>query len=324
MNTLLCRIGLFVGLLFSSITSAQYSKLVVFGDSLSDTGNIASISLNFPYPFYRNRISNGPVAADFLATAIGSNADASLHLDNKQSGYNYAIGGANIKGQDREDLTAQIDSFLTRVQATADSSALYFVMLGGNDIRDVRSIASESIARNEIDSILDVLIQQLQRLIDSGARALLVPNVPNMGRLPETLQRQASDPGIVQRAQQHSQYFNQQLQQRLNALADKDRVSISQFDLYGELESLIANGSALGFRHVDIACFELDGFNFHPDCNFGTRFDRFVFFDNIHPSAKTNQIVSQALIQSLPAQPFRAKIVNVAPIIYLILGTDEG
>lgn len=305
--------------LHASAASAQYSKLVVFGDSLSDTGNIASVTINFPFPFFQNRITDGPVVADRLATALGLDANASLHLDNKLGGFNYAVGGANIKGNDREDLIPQIDAFLTRVSNQADPSALYFVMIGGNDVRGVRSIRSSAQAQQEMDSILSIFMQQLQRLLDAGARAIVLSNVANIGLIPETIEREASDPGVRARAASYTQYFNQALASKVASLARTNKVQITQFDVSRELENLIVNQDVYGFSQVEEGCFSLSGFDFHPDCVFGTRFDRFIFFDNIHPTSKTNRLVAEALIRALPSNPFRPPTVNVAPIISLIL-----
>ena len=310
-------------LFFSSgAAQAQYSRLVVFGDSLSDTGNLAEITFNFPFPFYRNRISNGPVTADRLATSIGSNADASLHLANRIGGYNYSVAGGNIKGSDTEDLSAQMSAYLSRDNAQADPAALYLVMMGGNDLRDVRSFVSSAAAQLEMDSVLDVLSQQLQRLIDAGAQWLVVPNGPNIGRIPETLERESSDPGVSQRATQYTQYFNQQLKQRLTSLARENRVRITQFDLFSELESLIANASALGFSNTEEPCFELSGFRFHSECVLGTRFDRFVFFDNIHPTEKTHRLIGESLIRTVPTGPTSLNGVPISGAIYLLLSND--
>lgn len=44
-----------------------YSELIVLGDSLSDSGNLASLTIDFPWPYYENRVSNGALAVDVLA-----------------------------------------------------------------------------------------------------------------------------------------------------------------------------------------------------------------------------------------------------------------
>jgi phospholipase/lecithinase/hemolysin len=84
-------------------------KLFVFGDSLSDTGNLASFSPNkFCHPadfpigddcnglFYQqNRVSNGPVAVEILSANLGSGEpEAALAV---AGGTNYAVAGATAR-----------------------------------------------------------------------------------------------------------------------------------------------------------------------------------------------------------------------------------
>jgi len=277
----------------------DFSKLVAFGDSLSDTGNIANATINFPYPYYENRISDGPVAIDYLAAEIGSTANASQHLNGPLDGYNYAVAGGNILGDDIEDLSSQISAYLDRVNDLADPNALFVVLMGGNDLRGVRSIIDGSVANSEIDLILNKLIEQLTRLSNAGVRKLLVSNVANIGRLPETLQRETDDPGVSARATMFTQTYNNQLAKKLEDFADQTGLSVLSYDLYAELENIVANASALGFTQTPVGCFDFDSFDFHPDCLLGQRFDRFVFFDNLHPTSAVHQIIAASMIKLL-------------------------
>lgn len=103
-------IGLFLCWLVSAgaLASPIYSQLVVFGDSLSDSGNNAvlfdrffggartSVPLQPPgiipvAPYASNRYSNGPVCVKYFADALGLEARASL-----LGGTNYAYGGARV------------------------------------------------------------------------------------------------------------------------------------------------------------------------------------------------------------------------------------
>ncbi|MFT4629276.1 MAG: phospholipase/lecithinase/hemolysin [Arenicella sp.] len=104
----------------SSFAQTSFTNFIVFGDSLSDTGNINSGLPDLPPPFYQTRISNGPVGVDYIAESIGFNAMAS-----EPGGNNYAVGGGNIVGSDREDLISQIDDYVSNAGNQADSTALY-------------------------------------------------------------------------------------------------------------------------------------------------------------------------------------------------------
>ena len=229
------------------------------------------------------------------------------------------MSGGNIVGDDREDLSSQVDSFLSRSDA-ASSDSLYFVMMGGNDLRDIRSL-NQATAQVRINQALDSLDDQLNRLYDAGARTFLIANVANIGRIPETLGRQQNDPGIVARAEAYVRSYNSALTQRLTSFNDRAGVSLNVFDLFSELENILANSNALGFTQTEVGCFELERFRFESDCLFGTRFDRFVFFDSIHPTGRANQLASPGLIAQIPTPIVISppKTVNLSSIIQLLL-----
>lgn len=297
---------------------SEFSQLIVFGDSLSDTGNLAVV--NLPPPYYRNRISDGPVIADLIAAAIGSNADRSGHLLGGGDGFNYAVAGGDIDGTDREDLTQQVSAYLSRVDNTADPNALYLMFVGGNDLRGIRSITSAGQASIEISNTLDMLLTQLSRLRGAGARAFFIPNVANIGRIPETLGRELTDPGISARAETYTRDYNQRLVQSLAPLSNSDRnLSIQVFDLFQSFENLIDNASDFGFTNTQEGCFDPNDFEIELECLlFG--FGRRVFFDNIHPSSASNSIVGQQMILALPRLPADDRLEPViAPILQLLL-----
>lgn len=279
---------------------AEFSKLVVFGDSLSDTGNLAFIDL--PEPYFDNRISDGPVLADFLAERIGSNARRSGHLLGQLDGYNYAVAGGNIVGQDPEDLAPQVSAYLQRAGNTADPDALYLVFMGGNDLRGLRSQTSTVLAEPQITEIITQLDTQIRRLVDAGARAFLVPDVANVGRIPETLTREAQDPQISLRATTYVRMYNQALSAMLANYQQDTRLSVVNFGLFSAFEAVLDNPSQFGFSTVEEGCFDPDTLNVELECLlFG--FERRPFFDQLHPSSTANRIVSSALLANLPVLP---------------------
>ena len=294
--------------LFSPLTSAQqedFTKLIVFGDSLSDTGNLAIIDL--PSPYFSNRISDGPVAVDFIATSIGSNANSSRHFLGSPVGFNYAVAGGNIVGDDREDLASQIDVHLNRINDQTDPNALYVVFAGGNDLRDIRSIGTASIAAQRINAAVAQLDAQIQRLVDAGARAFFVPNVPNIARIPETLERIPSDQTVSSRAQTYVQQYNNALAQTLQKYQSRSDLAFTTFDLYAAFENILDNFSSFGFRNREEGCFNPSDFPFsvsNPPIEleciiFG--FESRVFFDNIHPSSRTNELLGAQMVAALPS-----------------------
>ena len=308
------------------LAQQNYSKMVAFGDSLSDTGNLSAITISLPSIYFENRISNGPVALDYLAAGIGSNADSSLHLLGQTGGFNFSVAGGNILGSDIEDLSAQVGAYIVRTGGIADSQALHVVFMGGNDLRDIRGLSDSAMAEAKIDLVIAQLILQLKRLKMAGAISFFVPNIPNLGLLPETLEGEPNDPGITARATSYTLNYNQKLSTALNNFESGSSLNLIRFDTYAVVGNLIANAASLGFTNTTEGCLDTSDLpfpRFHEDCVSGPFFDPqidftgFVFFDNLHPAGATHQIIGEQMVTALVARP--NETINLSPLLFLLL-----
>ena len=116
----------------ASAFALPYSALYIFGDSLSDSGNVATITNGAqPGPgtaYTQRRFTNEFNYADGLAAQLGLSATPSL-----LGGTNFAFGGARTNNH--PDLgpafgvLGQVGTFIGQ-PGSADASALY-VVLGG-------------------------------------------------------------------------------------------------------------------------------------------------------------------------------------------------
>ena len=320
-------IGLCVSFFYITSTNAAeqtFSNFIAFGDSLSDTGNLASsLPINLPFPFFDNRISDGPVAIDHLSASFGFDAQAS-----EVGGFNFSVAGGNIVGNQVEDLGQQIGSYLARVNGIADPSALYFVMIGGNDLRSLRSQTDANTAATEISAISNKLMLELSRLQLAGAKNFFLVNVANVGRIPETLQKEANDPGIGARAEQYTRIFNTQFDANVIEFVEQTSAKVFLYDLFVEFESILDSPFDFGFIVSTEGCFDIGeienladlfGQAFHPLCVLGTRFDRFVFFDNLHPASGVNQIIGESMIARMSMPPVSASPASTFNIISVII-----
>ena len=280
--------------------AAPFSALYVFGDSLSDTGNLAAIRGEFPEPFYRNRVSNGPVAVDVLAARLGLSAEASLYLIGRSAGGNYAVAGARADGNDLIDLTSQVVVFLAHQGNDAPADALYVVFIGGNDVRNARSERGAAAANAIIDAAAAAVADNVERLIRAGARSLLVMNSPDVGLLPETraLAQERSDPFLPRRATRLSQRYGAKLHRVLQRLQRKHPdVWLQEVDVYTASRLIAQQPARFGIDNIVDACFSTETLMFHPGCAAGANFERFYFFDELHPTAKVHRLIGEGIYQ---------------------------
>lgn len=170
---------------------APFSALYVFGDSLSDTGNVslATSGLVPVSPPYANRsFSNGAVWAQDLAQSIGLPAlKPSL-----AGGTDFAYGGAHT-GQTSEhtanptDLSSQYDQFRVQV-SSPQAGALYAISIGSNDVLDVANDTSltQDQQQTDVAAAVNNEISTINAMVSRGTRNLLVLDVPDLGNTPRS------------------------------------------------------------------------------------------------------------------------------------------
>jgi len=272
--------------------AAPISAIYAFGDSLTDTGNIATASLGrVPVsPSYADgRFSNGALWIDQVAAAYGLQMKPSL-----AGGTNYAYGGATTGGILPPGVTMQTLDFMTRLLfngGRADENALYVVYGGGNDVRNELStvLPAEILASQAVSNIA----QSVNMLAAVGARHIMVPNLADLGRIPESL---GAGPAIAQRASGLTATFNQLLGEALTGLQASLPIDLIPFDVHGVADAVFANPLAYGLTDITTPCYtgsiETPGTACaNPDQHF--------FWDNVHPTTAAHQIFGNAALALL-------------------------
>ena len=168
---------------FSGSASAQsFGDVVVFGDSLSDSGNAAQAN---GLPAGNSFTTNpDPVWAEIVAEAFGASGRNAL-----AGGSNYAFAGACVNPATPctndivPTVTEQIDLHLSARGGSADPGALYAVWGGANDVAD-SAVNDTPNALGHVLAAADVAVAQVKRLRQSGARHVVVANVPDISLTP--------------------------------------------------------------------------------------------------------------------------------------------
>lgn len=238
---------------------APFERLVVFGDSLSDTGNAG-------------RFSNGDVWVEYLARALG------LELRPRSlGGGNYAVGGARAA-----DLRRQADAFLGERRGD-DDATLFVVYGGGNDLRATLYGAPPEATVREAVRVLAGIVEDLA---GSGARHVLVPNLPDVGIAAEAARSGADAQRLATEA---TRAFNDALAASLDRIGAAQRaLRLYRLDVFALHRAIAADPGRFGFENVDEPCL--------PDCRSP---DRWLLWDETHPTTAAHALLAQAALRAL-------------------------
>lgn len=151
------------------------TALYVFGDSLSDSGNVSMFSggANPGADYFAGRYSNGPVWVEQLATDYLHIAAPAPML---AGGTNHAWAGAySSGGSDVPSAIAQVNGFIA-TGATFGPTDAVTIWIGANDIL-LGGI-------NDPNIPVGHLVDAIGLLASAGATTIIVPNLPDLGDTP--------------------------------------------------------------------------------------------------------------------------------------------
>jgi phospholipase/lecithinase/hemolysin len=293
-----------------------FDRMVVFGDSLSDTGNTRNV-VGFNSGLIANlagyggngRFSNGLLWHETLAPLIGVPVATASRVAGANN-FNYAYGGARVDGARGAStgVLAQFADYSARVGAAGSNpDSLYVVWAGGNDVRDLVGNANPLPG---VNSSIGALQSVLTGLISSGANSFLIPNLPDLGLIPEN-----RNTGNQASASSATQLWNTEL---LNMVMDlTDQASFYFLDVYSVFNDVLTTPSTYGITNTTGQCRSLvfGGFGERSCANANT----WAFWDSIHPTTAAHAVLGRAAETALNEGPLR-KVPEPQTLMLLLLG----
>lgn len=284
---------------------SRFSGIVVFGTSLSDSGNAFALRgeqstppdftldpllvPSAPYAKGGHHFSNGATWIEQFARSVGlggSVRPAFATTDSRAT--NYAVGGARAYEDGiNVNLTQQVSAFLQRSGGVAPSDALYVIEMGSNDIRNAFVVyAGGGDGSPILGAALTSIAVNIQRLYAAGSREFLVWVAPNVALTP-AIRTLGSAAGEL--ATFLTQAFNGSLAWALTQLsAGLPGASFARLDAYQILNAIVANPAAFDLTTVTTACLTPNVAPF--TCKDA---DKFLFWDGIHPTKAGHAILAQ-------------------------------
>jgi len=284
----------------------DYKTIVVFGDSLSDVGNVADLAetkygFRFPGPLFDytdGRFTDGadtePPAESYsgvwieqLAATFPSKPTVKASLD---GGTDYAYGFAFTGGGTSvfsfgpyavtvNNIGQQISDYLATKPKINDKT-LFVVWGGANDLLNATSE----------DDVIDAGINQtmnIQRLIDAGATQFIVPNLPPLGLIP----RLNGSPTTSVPATEAAEIYNKVLRAGIAFLSDFNfgkHLELSQLEVFVLFDKIVAAPSDYALVNVTDSS---QGIAVDPDT--------YLFWDGQHPTTHGHNILAETAAAQL-------------------------
>lgn len=301
---LVCAIGV-------QAAHAQYTSIVIFGDSLSDTGNVAALtSVNPPYitvpsplggDYALGRFTDGkytfPAAESYFGVWVeqlqAMMPGVPVIAPSLAGGTDYAYGFATTGGGTApftygpsdefsvniDNVGLQISTYL-QTHPKITGKTLFVVWAGAINVLYANS--TTDVVTGALDETADI-----QRLIDAGATQILVPNLPPLGDVPR-LSGSASESSAANEA---SVLYNDTLEAGLDVLPILNffrGVHIYKLDTYSLLKDVIASPASFGFANVSSPS---QGMMVDPDT--------YLFWDDLHPTTRGHNLLALEALKIL-------------------------
>jgi outer membrane lipase/esterase len=288
-----------------AVAQNQYSGIVIFGDSLSDPGNIPKFfGLDYPpAPYFQNQFSNGPVYAKYLDALFGISTPLQ----------DYAIGGAetgvgNIGGLPgnaaiglpNAGINGEITYYL-KSHPTPAPNSLFIVFGGANDYFNLITTLKDggptgpalraflTGPNGPVTMAVNNLVNDVTRLAQIGVKNFVVPNLPDIGATP-SLNGSAKTEG---QGALLTNLHNQELAAAMGALQQKLHVNITIVDVGSVFQGVLAHPAQFGLdpNHITQECI------LNPTCV--AQHQNYLFWDDVHPTGQVQAELAEVFLASL-------------------------
>jgi len=228
----------------------ENKKIAVFGDSLSDDGNVYQLT-NRTYPptppYYQGRFTNGKVWLDYVRSKLGV----------KTFNGAYGTGSTDssvVQGRTGPDLTIptpgvvqQISKFIKNNSKKIFQETTFVVWAGGNDYFFSNFEQTPALVVNRIKKIASTLYKQ-------GARDIIIGNLIPLNALPyvTTMNNQTFTAFVASTVVEH----NRLLKQAVKNFANDHAGSIKLMDVYSTIQNILTRPSKFGIVNITSECLD--------------------------------------------------------------------
>ncbi|MEM6752413.1 MAG: SGNH/GDSL hydrolase family protein [Cyanobacteria bacterium P01_C01_bin.38] len=319
----------FFNIKLPQVIQPQFDGLYVFGDSLSDNGNVFigqnyvrdNLNPNFEIapspPYFPGRASNGFVWTDYLAQELGfdlkpvlefaqtapvsENSNGEYEINSSFGGNtatqstNFAFGGAKLVNDVSDPGSLFTPSISTQVDWFLKDLEVKQIEASEDALYVIGGGPNDYVFDDFTDPTEPVMVvtDVITDLYDAGARYFLVPNIPDLGGTP--IGRSLSDEQtafLTDISKRHDDLLETNLR---NLERDLPDIEIETVDLSGLNVDIANDPEAFGFTNIT------DSYLIREGANFSTAGDNpseYLFFDEIHPTTVGHLLIADIAVEA--------------------------
>lgn len=318
----------------------------------SIVGKVKKVPVLPGEPYWQSRFSNGRVWNEYLAPMVSVDKEDVKDFTNQAFGgswsvtYDYQLTTWNLIRHPIGTLKTLIigklipPSLGLTVQAyllmnnKLDEDAVYFVFIGANDYLNVLFFEANydpTVMSAYIDNVLNSLTSGVRKLVNAGARHVVVLGLPDIGLSPKfinTTDRSYLSNAVLQ--------HNEQLAGRVDEWRNESpEVDFLYVDTQQFLLKALANPAEYGFSNVSDACIDvkLPMFSLFKNSPFVNNFvlqyaqvlqyhdeqfapneknyhvcdtpESYLFWDAVHPSTRAHQYLAYDICEAMKAHGYK-------------------
>lgn len=298
-------------------------SLVIFGDSLSDSGNFRRVNPSvWPLMFAeydQGRFTSGAestppsvayrqgvwhevlMGTDMGIPPLEATVDCAFGGATARSGTHLYVAGGRLTNALIRDLGDQVDRFLQANGGRASPENVYVVWIGGNDLVEAVGTAQRqgwehvpAAVTNASREALHNAHATIRRLAEAGATRIVWGNLPPLYGTPWA-SRLADCPYCMLAIFQAVVSFNRDLQEAaasLEAEFQAQGLRIDILDAEGLFNDIAMDAFLNQGRTYGITNFWNLAVNLDPDSD---EVDSYLFWDALHPTSHVHAIIAEAV-----------------------------
>lgn len=270
---------------------APVERIVAFGDSLSDTGNVYN-DLQWRFPtansWFLGRFSNGPVWTEYFARMAGKPLNT------------WAIGGSEtqdsnvfINGLDKQ--IASFRKYTSLARGYDPSRTVFTVLIGANDLMNDRRPDMKTVtdASDRVES-------GLRALAELGADKIVVVNLPDISRTPAFRRNTREADSIRAKVS----LYNDNLISIATKLRRVTGADIRVADLSSMFDRLLEHPVRFDIDNTTHSCLNMPddrkmdyvrGPAMAPYCDP----EHYVFWDRVHPTTRVHRLIAETVFSTV-------------------------